>query len=211
VSPDELVVRTLDGSTVTFAVDATARIRVNNKPASIAAIHQGFVVVVTQRGQAPLTIDAYGPTLARAHVRPLVGTIRTLTADSMVLAAAGRSSVTFAVDPGSRIFVDGKTSSGDRLAAGDVAVVRPAAGVARTAYEVDAFSGGRLYGGTIVSVTPTKLGVRVRPGRVLRFRVASLGRIYLNDSAAGTARLHAGLVVVVRTAPRHELWAFGAG
>src|SRR5579862_2850379 len=52
VSQNELVVRTLDGSTVRVAVDPSTRIRVNGQPASILAIRPGFVVVVTQHGNA---------------------------------------------------------------------------------------------------------------------------------------------------------------
>ena len=210
VSQNGLVVRTLDGSTVRVAVDETTRIRVNDKPASILAIQPGFVVVVTQHGNAPVTIDAYGSTLAPARVRPVVGTLRLPTATSLLLAVPGHGSERFALDPASRILVDGKVGSTGQLVAGDVAVVRPAAGGPKTAYEVDAFSAPRVYGGTIASVTATTLAVRTRPGRLLLFRKVSFGRFYLNGSSASAARLRAGLVVVVRTTSRRELWAFAS-
>ena len=211
VSPGELVVRALDGSTITVAVDASARVRVNDTPAPLLAIRPGFVVVVTQHGQAPLTIDAYGAARAPAHVRPLVGTVRSVSADSLVLVVPGRGSVAFVLDSAGRILVDGKASAAAQVAVGSVAAVRPAAGAPRVVYELDAFSPPRVYGGTIAAVTATKLVVRVRPGRQLRFRVVSLGRIYLNGSAASPGRLRPGLSVVVRTAPHGEVWAFGTG
>jgi hypothetical protein len=52
--------------------------------------------------------------------------------------------------------------------------------------------------------------VRTWTGHLLRYPVTSFGRIYLNGSPASAARLHAGLVVVVRTDPRRELWAFAS-
>jgi hypothetical protein len=210
LSQNELVVRTLDGSTVRVAVDANTRIRVNDKPASILAIQPGFVVVLTQHGNAPLTVDAYGATLVPAGVRPVVGTLRLSTAASVLLSVPGHGGDRFALDPASRIFVDGKVGSTGRLVAGDVVVVRPAAGESKTAYEVDAFSHPGAYGGTIASVTSTTLAVRTRPGRLLRFRMASFERLYLNGASASAARLRVGLVVVVRGTPRRELWAFAS-
>lgn len=209
VSSDELVVRALDGSTIRVAIAANTRVRVNDKPASILAIQPGFVVVVAQHGHAPLAIDAYGSTLALARGRPVVGTLRLATAGSLSIAVPKRGSMSFALDPASRILVNGKAASSGQLVAGDVAVVRRAAGRPTTVYEVDAFS-PRVFGGTIASVTPRTVAVRTQSGGLLRFSVPSLGRIYLNGSSASVARLHAGLAVVVRTAPTRGLWAFAA-
>jgi hypothetical protein len=65
VTASGLVLKTLDGSTVSVAVDRRTHVLVDGRAASILAIRPGFVVVVSLRGasgQAALQIEAFSST-----------------------------------------------------------------------------------------------------------------------------------------------------
>jgi hypothetical protein len=212
VSEDGLVLRTLDGSTVAVTIDSGARVRVNHRLASLLDIRPGFVAVISRRGNAALTIEAFSAALAPVRGRPAVGAIRSVTNDTIVLAPSNGTTVTFAVDPATRIFVEGKPAAIRRLTPGYLVVVRPAAVPSRrTAYELDAFPPAHLSRGAIASVTTKAIVLRSPSGITTTIALTAATRIFLDGASASAAQLRSGLVAVVRTAPRREVFAFGRG
>ena len=157
VSASELVLKTLDRSTLAVRIDKRTRAFVNGKPASILAVEPGFVAVVTAKdeqqggkakgigkgkpkerptGNEGREVWAFAPQHEQG-ARLDLGVVRSLTPGAIVLGKAGGGSVAIALDARTRVFVNGKAGSIHDLEPGFVAVVRRLLG--RPAREVWAF------------------------------------------------------------------------
>jgi hypothetical protein len=100
VSGDQIVLRTLDGGSLSFPVTPRTRVRVNGRPGAITDIGPGFVaeVATNDRGRAIL-VRAYGTSTPAAQV-----------SDRGVVTAITRTAITLTTDAGTRtIALDGST------------------------------------------------------------------------------------------------------
>jgi hypothetical protein len=99
VNAGQIVLRTLDGGSLSFQVVPRSRVRLNGRPASIAEIAAGFVAEVSadRKGHA-LVIRAFGTSGVVA------------TTDRGVVTAVSKSALTVTTDSGTRtIALDGNT------------------------------------------------------------------------------------------------------
>ena len=101
VSPTQIVLRELDGSTVALALGARTRVLVNGFPATLADIEPGFVAAVahTTARHRPELIRAFGrilPTIDR-------GVVVSASAAGLRRSHAGGDEVTFRVTARTRI------------------------------------------------------------------------------------------------------------
>jgi hypothetical protein len=123
VDATHIVLRPLDGSTVTFDITPRTRVRLNGRNAPVAALGPGLVAEVTaDRKHRAIVIRAFGtPAVAQAIDR---GTVTGVT----------RTSVTIAVDGGGSVTVplDGKTKVRGAGSLGRRKAIRPGAVVAVT-------------------------------------------------------------------------------
>jgi hypothetical protein len=104
VSARAVVLKELDGSTVSVPVDAKTRVLVDGKPASLRAVKPGFVVFAKwTAGKATQELQA----LNAADV----AVVESVSADAVVVQEARGSTVTIPVDAKTRVFVDGKPAS----------------------------------------------------------------------------------------------------
>lgn len=211
VSASRLVLKALDGSIVTFSIDATTRVLVDGSPASIFDVRPGFVAVVVERGASgkpALEVQAFSTSSAPL---PAAGVVRSVTATRLVLVERGGSSVTFDADTLVRVFVDGRRASLAAVRAGFTAVVRRAAGEQR---ELHAFSpprtkaGGRLYDGVVTSVSGNTIVVQTRNAGRLRFALGTSTAVFVDGKPSSIREVDTGDLVVVRTGPRRQVWAF---
>jgi hypothetical protein len=226
VSADRLVLKALDGSMIVVAIDARTRVLIDGKSASIFDVRPGFVAVVTTRGasgQAALEVDAF--TTSSGPAAPVVtaaGVVRSVSPGRLVLASLEGRILTVVIDAAARVYLDGKPASLVAVRAGFVAVVIRSqggkqggkGGKNRGPQEVFAFApppqGARLYRGVVASVTVRTVVLRSRSGSQVRIRVIPSTRVFVNGIPGSIRQVEPGFVAVVRTGPRHELWAFSA-
>jgi len=122
VDSSQIVLRTLDGSVVSYAVSPNTSVRVNGARASITDIRPGFVArVVYDRQARAVQIEAFGAAAVTTTDRGLVTAV---TKSSITLRLPGGASVTIALDAGTRFRFAGGPAR--RL------LVRPGARVAVT-------------------------------------------------------------------------------
>ncbi len=128
---NELVL-TLGASRLTAVVDASTRVVVDDKPASILKVHAGFFAVVRTRpakdGDSKKTsvlseLFAFSPPHRTAdHLYR--GTVATVTAKSITLRLDGGGTVKFAITAKTLVFVNGARGPAGRVKPGFVAVAR---------------------------------------------------------------------------------------
>lgn len=135
-SRSELVLKSLDGTTVHFRINAaTRRVLVDGKPASILGVRPGFVVVVrpgtatgTGKGTAQKTVEArevfaFAPSRQPgAHLYS--GAVASVPVHAIVLRSRSGGTFRLALPANTRVFLDGKPTSLDAVEPGDIAVVR---------------------------------------------------------------------------------------
>lgn len=133
VSQAELVLRSLDGSTVRVSLAGETRVLLDGKPASVADLRPGFVAVV--RPQAPTgngqgkkpggarSVFAFAPASQRgAHLYS--GVVVAVSVHAIVLRAGAGGTFRVALAARTLVFVDGKRASIRGVRPGGVAVVR---------------------------------------------------------------------------------------
>jgi hypothetical protein len=133
VSPAELVLFSLGGSTVRVSLAGETRVVLDGKPASVADLRPGFVAVV--RPQAPTgngrgkkpggarSVFAFAPAGQRgAHL--YFGGVVSVSTHAVVLRAGARGTFRVALAAGTLVYVDGKRASIRGVQPGGVAVVR---------------------------------------------------------------------------------------
>jgi hypothetical protein len=92
VNAGQVVLRTLDGSSLSFQVVPRTRVRVNGRSAAITDIGPGFVAEVTADGRGKaLVVRAFGTSTSTATVN-----------DRGVVTAVSRIAITFTTDAGTR-------------------------------------------------------------------------------------------------------------
>jgi hypothetical protein len=106
VSARAVVLKELDGSSVSVPVDATTRVFVDGKPASLGAVKPGFLVVakwvVGKVAQELQAFDLNAPGFA---------VVESVSAHAVVVKEFRGSTVTIPVNAKTRVFVDGKPAS----------------------------------------------------------------------------------------------------
>jgi hypothetical protein len=235
VSPRGLVLKALDGSTVSIAVDARTRVFLDGQAASILAVRPGFVAVVSLRGasgQPALEVEAF-TTTSGLSARPFVGVVRSVPAGAVVVTGFDGAQVTLKAESLARVVVDGKPASVGAIRAGFVAVVKRAAtgrnekkgkakGKEKKASrpsevsqpsELFAFSppeqrGARLYDGVITSVSDHAILLQAQNAGTLTVTLTAKTAVFADGSPGSIHKIRAGDLVVVRTGPRLEIWAF---
>jgi hypothetical protein len=99
VSADQIVLRTLDGGSLSFQVTPRTRVRVNGRAGTITDIGPGFVAEVAANGRGGAML-----------VRAFGGTPTTTISDRGVVTAITRTAITLTTDAGTRtIALDGST------------------------------------------------------------------------------------------------------
>ena len=104
VSPSQIVLRELDGSSVALTVDATTRVLLNGSPAQLTDIRPGFVAAVAHNGPRPArVIRAFGRVAANVDR----GVIASVSARQFVLRRADGSLLTLRITPSTRVRLNG--------------------------------------------------------------------------------------------------------
>jgi hypothetical protein len=109
VSARAVVLKELDGSTVSVPVDAKTRVLVDGKPASLRSVKPGFVAAAKWKaGKAARELQAFD---LSGQNSAGVAVVESVSADAIVVQEARGSTVTIPVDAKTRVFIDGKAAS----------------------------------------------------------------------------------------------------
>ena len=104
VSPAQIVLRELDGSSVTLAVGSATRVLLNGSPAQLTDIRPGFVAAVAHNGPRPArVIRAFGRVAANVDR----GVIASVSGREFVLRRGDGSMLTLRVTPSTRVRLNG--------------------------------------------------------------------------------------------------------
>ncbi len=99
VGSGQIVLRSLDGSVVSFAVSPRTRVKVNGVRASLRDIGPGFVARVVHDGAAPaMLVQAFGAATTATDR----GIVTALTKSAVTLRTTGGASVTVQLDGSTR-------------------------------------------------------------------------------------------------------------
>lgn len=109
VSATAIVLKELDGNTITIAVGKSTRVLVNGRAASLSDIGPGFVAAVTyEEGKPARAIEAFGVGLPVPVSES--GTVKAVSTSAIVLKGR-RGVVTIPVDGATRVYVNGRPAS----------------------------------------------------------------------------------------------------
>ena len=237
VSASGLVLKVLDGTTLAIPIDNKTRVFLNGKPASILDIKPGFVAVVTYEGgkRGEKTTSAREVQAFSASSHPATfdggrGTVQSVSASGLVLAALDGSTLQVRINKKTQVFLNGKRASILEVAPGFVAVVtyareqpketkkvrpkRPPGGSATQAVWAFAPQSGtraRPDQGVVQSLAPGAI-VLDEGGGTLRIKLDARTRVFVNGKARSIREVEPGFVAVVRRlpgGPAREVWAFG--
>ena len=96
VDAQNIVLRALDGSVVSFAISPTTRVKLNGVRVSLAEIKPGFVAAVVHNGNTPaLVIRAFGKPVSVTDR----GIVTSLTKTAITVQTAAGATITVALDP----------------------------------------------------------------------------------------------------------------
>jgi hypothetical protein len=116
VATDQVVVKELDGSTVTVPVDDATRVLVDGRLGSLQAVKPGFVAVVTWKpGKAAQELQAFDLS-AKSGER--LATVKSVSSTKVVVTGANGGSVTIHANVRTRVFLDGKPAALRSIGAG---------------------------------------------------------------------------------------------
>jgi hypothetical protein len=122
VSARAVVVRELDGSTVTVPVAGSTRIFVDGGHASLADVGPGFVASASWKaGRAAAELEAFAPSAS-------VAVVQSVSDRAVVVSQAGGSTTTIRVTPRTRVLLDGRPVPLRTVQAGDTLVLAAGAG-----------------------------------------------------------------------------------
>jgi hypothetical protein len=126
VSGDALVLKALDGTTVTIAVDSSTRVLVNGQPATLADVRPGAVAAATHPGRGPARVIRVFDSSQQAV--PVVdrGVVRAVSASLILLRRADGTTLAIAVGPSTRVLVNGQPATIASVGRGMTAAVRHA-------------------------------------------------------------------------------------
>jgi hypothetical protein len=120
VSANAVVLRELDGSTVTVPVNAKTRVLIDGKPGSLDNVKPGFVAAATwQAGKPAQVLRTFDPTPKHGTTAVVV---KSVSANAVVLKEPDGSTVTVLVNAKTRVFVNGKPASLRNVKPGFIAV-----------------------------------------------------------------------------------------
>jgi len=107
VSAGQVVLRALDGSTITITVGPKTRVFLNDIPAPLSAIQPGYVAGALHDGSKPAV---YVRAVGRAPLVVDKGVIMSVSAGSLVLRTAA-GPVTITVGPSTAVMLNGQPAS----------------------------------------------------------------------------------------------------
>jgi hypothetical protein len=122
VGSDSITLKKKDGGTVTIAVNADTKIRVNGKPGALSDVEAGYGAIVrrTSADGPAAAVNAYQP---RAHKLLVHGVVDSVGSDSITLTGRDGTPVTVGVTTQTIILVGGKKGALSDIKAGYRAVV----------------------------------------------------------------------------------------
>ncbi len=125
-----VVLRELDGSTVTVPVNSSTKVFVDGVRASLANVTPGFVASASWKaGEAAGRLQAFDPSAT-------VAVVESVSARALMVRNAAGETVTVRVTPTTRVLVDGKPATLARVAVGDTLVMNAAGQGRKTATEL---------------------------------------------------------------------------
>jgi len=127
VSAGAIVLRQLDGSTVSISVGSGTQVFVDGKKASLSDVKAGYIASAAWKAGGAARVLQTFDLSARHPVR--VGVVGSVSAGAVVVretgatAAAGGATVTIAVNAKTRVLIDGKPAKLTAVAAGYTVVI----------------------------------------------------------------------------------------
>lgn len=124
VSASEVVLKTLDGSSVTVPVDGSTRVLVDGKLGTLQAVKPGFVAVAKWKaGKAAQQLQAFDLS-AKSGER--LATVKSVSSTRVVVTGANGGTVTIHANARTHVFLDGRPAALRSIDAGDTLVVTAA-------------------------------------------------------------------------------------
>jgi UDP-N-acetylmuramyl tripeptide synthase len=121
VSANEVVLKALDGSSVTVPVDGGTRVLVDGKVGTLQAVKPGFVAVATWKaGKAAQALQAFDLSPKSGE---RLATVRSVSSTRVVVTGANGGTVTIHANVRTHVFLDGRPSALRSIDAGDTLVV----------------------------------------------------------------------------------------
>lgn len=121
VSASEVVLKTLDGSSVTVPVDGSTRVLVDGKLGTLQAVKPGFVAVAKWKaGKAAQQLQAFDLS-AKSGER--LATVKSVSSTRVVVTGANGGTVTIHANARTHVFLDGRPAALRSIDAGDTLVV----------------------------------------------------------------------------------------
>lgn len=124
VTANEVVLKALDGSSVTVPVDGGTRVLVDGKVGTLQAVKPGFVAVATWKaGKAAQALQAFDLSPKSGE---RLATVRSVSSTRVVVTGANGGTVTIHANVRTHVFLDGRPSALRSIEAGDTLVVTAA-------------------------------------------------------------------------------------
>ena len=120
VGAHAVLVRQLDGRSIRVPVGPRANVFLDGAPGRLSDLRAGFVVTITVKGKS-LVLRASNPSPAPAPpaAAPAAGTVQSVSPSSVVVTGQNGATVTVAVGPRTRVFLNNSPASITDIAAGD--------------------------------------------------------------------------------------------
>jgi hypothetical protein len=129
-TPKAVVVKELDGSTVSVPVAPSTRVFVDGRRASLADVAPGFVASASWgSGKPARELEAFDPSTS-------VAVVQSISAHAVVVTDAAGASVTVSVNPKTHVLLDGRPAPLAAVHAGDELVTGAAGPTDRPAGEL---------------------------------------------------------------------------
>jgi len=124
VTASEVVLKALDGSSVTVPVDGSTRVLVDGKVGTLQAVKPGFVAVAKWKaGKAAQQLQAFDLS-AKSGER--LATVKSVSSTRVVVTGANGGTVTIHANARTHVFLDGRPAALRSIDAGDTLVVTAA-------------------------------------------------------------------------------------
>jgi hypothetical protein len=121
VSATEVVLKALDGSSVTVPVDGSTRVLVDGKVGTLQAVKPGFVAVATWKpGKAAQALQAFDLSPKSGE---RLATVKSVSSTRVVVTGANGGTITIHANVRTHVFLDGRPSALRSIVSGDTLVV----------------------------------------------------------------------------------------
>jgi len=121
VSATEIVLKALDGSSVTVPVDTATRVLVDGRLASLHDVKPGFVAVAKWKtGKAAQQLQAFDLSSTSGE---RLATVKSVSTTRVVVTGANSGTLTIHANVRTRVFLDGRPAALKSVQAGDTLVV----------------------------------------------------------------------------------------